>query len=211
MTSRGLIHFCFVGFFILAVMWVLGQWGAWARDEKVIHQLLAVLLLAVAGGLLLVLVVLPRFGDAVGTAMFSSGEEVGESGGMKAAALIAQGDYEGAIEEYQKALAENPEEPHPVSEIAKICADKLNDPVRALHVLQTHLEGQDWTPDHAAFLMFRMVDVHAAEGQHSEARELLEQIIGHFPDTRHSANAKHRLQEIEQEEFKLAQARRGGP
>ena len=209
MNSRSLIHLCIVGFFALAVLWVVGQWGAWAKDDKVIHQLLAVLLLAVAGGILFVAVVLPRLGDAFTTAMFSSGETVGKDSSVKAAALLAQGDYEGAIEEHEKTFAGNPSEPHPISEIAKICAEKLDDPVRALHVLQTHLEGQEWKPDHAAFLMFRMVDVHAAQQQHAEARELLEQIIGHFPDTRHSANAKHRIHEVEQAEFKLAQARRG--
>lgn len=208
MSSRNLVHACITGFFVLAILWVMGAWGGWAKEEKIMNQLLAILLIAVSGGLFVVMVVLPRFGDAVGTAMFSSGEEVAQDGGIKAAALIARGDYEGAIGEYEKVLVEKPDEPHPVSEMAKTCAEKLKDPVRALHILKSHLEGRHWSEDNAAFLMFRMVDIHTQQHEFDEAKDILEQIAGNFPGTRHSANAKHRINEVEQAQFKILQAQR---
>src|SRR3954469_56853 len=119
MSTRTLVHICLTAFFVLGVLWVLGSWGQWAKEEKVMHQLLAVLLIAVVGGFFLVLVVLPRFGDVVSTAMTSSGEEVKLEGASKATGLIAQGDYEGAIEEYEKVLQEKPDDAFAVSEIAK--------------------------------------------------------------------------------------------
>ncbi len=172
------------------------------------HQLLAVLLIAVVGGFFVVLVVLPRFGDAVSTALTSSNEESKLEGSGKAMALIAQGDYEGAIREYEKALAEKPDDSFSVSEIAKVCSEKLGDPIRGLHVLRTHLEKREWPTDDAAFLMFRMVDIYMKEDQYAEARELLEQISTSFPNTRHVGNARHKLNEVEQAEFKFAQAQR---
>jgi TolA-binding protein len=169
---------------------------------------MAILILAVVGGFFLVLVVLPRFGDAMSTAMTSSGEEVKQEGASKARALIARGDYEGAIQEYEVVLAETPDDSFTVSEIAKICNEKLKDPVRGLHVLRQHLEGREWAPDDAAFLMFRMVDIHIQEQNHDDAKALLEQITAAFPNTRHVGNARHKINEVEQAEFKFAQSQR---
>jgi tetratricopeptide (TPR) repeat protein len=208
MSSRNLTQICVLGFFVLGVLWVMGSWSAWDKDEKVIHQLLSVLLLAVVGGFIVVTVLLPRIGDAVSTAMTSSNEEVRQEGASKALALVASGNYEGAIKEYQRVLAEKPDDSFAVSEIAKVCSDKLRDPARALQVLREHLEGREWPVDDAAFLMFRMVDIHLQQHQFDDARALLEQIETSFPNTRHTGNARHKINEVEQAEFKFAQAQR---
>jgi tetratricopeptide (TPR) repeat protein len=208
MSTRAIAHICLTGFFLLGVLWVMGSWGQWAKDDNVGHQLLAVLLIAVVGGFFVVLVVLPRFGDAVSTALTSSNEEVKLEGASKATALVAQGDYEGAIEEYERVLKEKPDDAFAVSEIAKICTDKIGDPIRGLHVLRTQLESRTWKPDDAAFLMFRMVDIHIKEESLDEAKELLEQIVITFPNTRHVGNATHKINEVEQAQFKLAQSQR---
>jgi tetratricopeptide (TPR) repeat protein len=208
MSTRSLVHLCLTGFFVLGVLWVMGSWGQWAKEEKVLHQFMAILFIAVVGGFFVVLVILPRFGDAVSTAMTSSNEEVKQEGGSKAMALIARGDYEGAIEEYERVLAEIPDDSFTVSEIAKVCAEKIGDPVRGLHVLRQRLEGRSWPTDDAAFLMFRMVDIHMQEKEYAEARALLEQIESTFPNTRHTGNARHKINEVEQAQFKLAQTQR---
>ncbi len=167
--------------------------------------------LGVVGGFLAVKFFIPWLGDAVGTALFSSGEQVGDDPALKAAAKLAQGDYEGAIAEHEKNLAKDPAQVFPVGEIARICADKLNDPARALHVLSSHLGSRDWPEDDAAFLRFRMVDIEIDKRHdHAAARALLEKIMLDFPDSRHRANAHHRLNELEQLEFKEAMARRAG-
>lgn len=209
MSSRTLVHVCLAGFFVLAVLWVMGSWSTWSKENQIMNQLLAVLLIAAVGGFFFVLVILPRIGDAVGNAMLSSNAQVKQEGASLALGLIARGDYEGAITEYEKVLAEKPDDSFTVSEIAKVCSEKLRDPVRGLHVLRKHLEGRDWKPDDAAFLMFRMVDIHMQEESLDEARELLEQIEGTFSGTRHSGNARHKINEVEQAQFKLAQSQRG--
>jgi len=138
MQRTAIIRIC-----VLAFLAMLAWWG-WLKvrgdDAMTFVYVIAV---GAAAGFLVVKYVVPWFGDAVGTALFSSGEMVGEDASMKAAAKLAQGDYEGAIAEHEKSLAENPAQVFPVGEIAKICADKLNDPARALRVLQERLAGHD--------------------------------------------------------------------
>jgi outer membrane protein assembly factor BamD (BamD/ComL family) len=140
--------------------------------------------------------------------MYSSGEEVTADEKMRAAAKMAQGDYQGAIAEYQKMYSEKPDDPFPISEIAKIQADKLEAPEMAVDFLQEHLQAREWTEDHAAFLMFRVSEVHMKTKDYEAAKDILEQVVGNFPGTRHSANAKHKINEIEQLQFKELQTKR---
>lgn len=168
-----------------------------------------VIFLAVVGGVCIVKWVLPWIGDTASTAMLSSGEEVRPDESMKAAAKVAQGDYEGAIAEYEKSLRENPKQAFAVGEIAKICSDKLGDPQRALSVLEQHLAATQWSEDDAAFLRFRMVDLQVDTLKNYEAgRELLQQVMADFPNTRHAANAHHKMNEVEQAQFKAMQEQR---
>lgn len=208
MNSRLIVQVCLFGFFALFVMWVMGNWGTEEWDKNPLYPLISIIVIALVGGVFFVLVILPKFGDAVGTVMYSSGEEVTSDSGVRAAAHIAQGDYEGAIEEYKKMISEKAGDPYPISEIAKIYADKLKDPDKALNYLQAHLESHEWTEDNAAFLMFRIVDVYMHEHRLEEAKDILEQVVGNFPGTRHAANGKHRINELEQLQFKELQAQR---
>jgi tetratricopeptide (TPR) repeat protein len=165
--------------------------------------------LGAIGGFLVVKFVLPWFGDAVTTALLSSGEEVKPTETMKAAAKLAQGDYQGAIEEHEKSLKQNPAQSFPVGEIAKIHAEKLNDPQTALRVLETHIAAREWPQDDAAFLRFRVIDIHIVQLQDFDtAHVLLERAIADFPNTRHAANAHHKLGEVEKAQYKQMTERR---
>ncbi|CAN5885764.1 hypothetical protein BH11VER1_BH11VER1_06110 [soil metagenome] len=208
MANRNIIQLSLAALYGIAVLYVMGRWYSPTWQENPIYPLLSIILLAVVGGVVFVTVVLPRMGDAVGTMMYSSGEKLGEDKGRKAAALLAQGDYEGAIAEYQKVIDDNPDDTFAISEIAKIRAEHLDSPITALSFLQEHLERQEWPPDNAAFLMFRMVDVLMDQEQYDDSKELLEQIVGNFPGTRHSANANHKITDIEQIQFKTLMAHR---
>jgi tetratricopeptide (TPR) repeat protein len=208
MNSRLITQLCLIGFFILAVIWVMGKWGSEEWEANPMFPLLAIIVLASVGGVFFVMVILPKLGDAVGTVMYSSGEQVTADSSMHAAAAMAKGDYEGAIEEYKKVITEKPGDPFPISEISKIYADKFNDPNRALTYLQAHLESHEWAEDNAAFLMFRIVDIHTNQHHLEEAKDILEQVVGNFPGTRHAANAKHKINEVEQLQFKELQAQR---
>jgi tetratricopeptide (TPR) repeat protein len=167
-------------------------------------KLVMVIVLGLVGGLLAVKYIIPMLGDAMSEAVFSSGEKVEQDEMTKAAAKIAQGDYQGAIEHYEKMLQDKPDDPFPVAEIAKIHAERLRNPQAALKALEEHLQSKDWPVDDAAFIMFRIADVHLTHRHDYEAaRDMLEQVSSNFPNTRHSANAHHRMTEIEQMQYKL--------
>lgn len=198
MNRTLIIRLCLIALFLLLARW------AWNKVQDDVGMMLVYFIgLGVIGGVLFVLYVLPWFGDAVGNVVFSSGEEIRVNDGAKAAAKLAQGDYEGAIAEHEKALANDPVQSFTVAEIAKICAEKLKDPQRALKVLQTHLADTPWPADDTAFLRFRLVDLYLEHLHDFEkARTELGKIAGDFSGTRHSANAHHKLGEVDQAEFK---------
>ncbi|HYF34927.1 MAG TPA: tetratricopeptide repeat protein [Prosthecobacter sp.] len=191
-----------------AAVWLVRfGWNRIGDDPAMLF--IYVIVLAVVAGVAMVKWVLPWIGDAASTAMLSSGEEVRPDESMKAAAKVAQGDYEGAIAEYEKSLRENPKQAFAVGEMAKICNEKLGDAQRALSVLNQHLAATQWSEDDAAFLRFRIVDIHVDTLKDFEkARELLQQVIAEFPNTRHSANAHHKMNEVEQAQFKAIQEQR---
>jgi hypothetical protein len=189
---------------ITLVLLVIALIWSFVKEAGDGMKLVFVIVLSLGGGLLAVKFFIPWLGDLMGEAVFSSGEKVEQDHMTKAAARIAQGDYPGAIEQYEKMLDEKPDDPFPVAEIAKIHAERLHDPQTALKVLEEHLQSKDWPVDDAAFLMFRIVDVQLTHRHDFEAaRDMLEQIIGNFPNTRHSANAHHRMSELEQMQYKL--------
>ena len=152
------------------------------------------MLLALAGAMVFARIVLPWVGDAVGTFFYSSGEKLSTGGNDRIAALLARGDYLGAVREYEKTLAQNPNDLMAVSELAKLRADRLDDAPGALRLLRDALNSASWKDDERAFLRFRIVDIlMQMEGGRSEARAELEDIVTAFPNTRFAANARHRL------------------
>ena len=205
MTRTLLLRLCIVA---LAVLVIMGVWEL-LKDSNDGMKFVFVVAVGVLGGIFVVKYVIPWVGDLIGESVYSSGEEVTTDGAVRAAACIAQGDYEGAIEEYSDMLRDKPDDPYPLSEIAKIYSEKLNNPDQALLFLQGHLEAKEWPVDDAAFIMFRMIEVHAdVKKDYQMAHDLLEEVIANFPNTRHSANAHHRLHEVEQAEYQLIMAER---
>ena len=154
-------------------------------------------------------IVVPRLGDAVGTFFYSSSAVATPEQGTQASARLAQGDYEGAILEYESILRGQPDDTLAINEIASIRAHKLGDVRGALDFLQQQLEARDWPEDSAAFLMFRIVDLQLEMlHDYAGAQSVLEQVVTTFPNTRHSANAHHKIHEIQQAQFKAAAAER---
>lgn len=200
MNTALVIRICIVALVLLVVALL---WN-FVKDASDGMKLVFVVVMGLTGGLLAVKYVIPWFGDLMGEAVFSSGEQVEQDHMTKAAARIAQGDYKGAIEHYEKMLEDKPDDPFPVAEIAKVHAERLHDPQSALQALEEHLQSKDWPVDDAAFIMFRIADVHLTHRHDLDAaRDMLEQIIGNFPSTRHSANAHHRMSEVDQQQYKL--------
>ncbi|WP_395748041.1 tol-pal system YbgF family protein [Prosthecobacter sp.] len=205
MNQALIIRICVItlAVLLLALLWNL------MKDMGDGGKLVFMIFIGLIGGLLAVKYVIPWVGDMMGEAVFSSGERVEQDKMTKAAACIAKGDYPGAIEYYEKMLEDKPDDPFPVAEISKVYAERLHDPQSALKALEEHLQSKDWPVDDAAFIMFRIADVHLTHRHDFEtARDMLEQIIGNFPNTRHSANAHHRMSELEQMQYKLLMEQR---
>lgn len=168
-----------------------------AAPKMDIPTLFAVVLLGgVVIAILLAKLILPWIGDAVGSFFYSSGETVDNSQSLRAAAKVAQGDFAGAVSEYEKMLAANPADVFAISEIAKIQADRLEDPDKALQFLRDKLKGRQWSDEDAAFLRFREVDLLVGQADHAGAETALNEIMVRHANTRHAANAHHRLHEV---------------
>jgi tetratricopeptide (TPR) repeat protein len=185
---------------------LLYRWIMQASDGM---KLVGFILLGGGGGILAVKYLLPWIGDAIGESMYSSGEQLEQDGLMKAAACISQGDFEGALAHYQAMIEEKPEDPFPAAEMAKVHAERLGDPQTAIQVLTNHLQRREWSVDDGAFLLFRVVEVQTNHlHDFAAARATLEKVIASYPNTRHSANAHHKITELDQAEFKFLQEQR---
>lgn len=209
MNTGLIIRACLLGLVVLLLM--LAWHFVKQADDGV--KLIFFILVGAGGGLWAIKFFIPWVGEVLGTFFYSSGEEIQLDDKLKAAAKVAQGDYEGAIAEYEKLAKSNPEDPHPVAEIAKIHSERFHDPAAALQVLERHLQGHEWPVDDAAFLMFRMADIYSEKLNNFDgARQILEEVVANFPNTRHSANAHHRINEVDQAQFKetMEQRLKGG-
>lgn len=157
----------------------------------------AIIGIAIALGIILAIAVIPSIGETVGNFFFNPNQQIEKNPHSSAMAKIAQGDYEGAIEEYKKNLAEDPEDMHALSEIIHMYCDKLHDHDAAERFLEDALQ-HEWPADQGAFIASRLVDVYwNHKHDATRARHVLQQITETMQNTRHAANAAHRLLEIE--------------
>ena len=195
-------------FLILALAWLTYVIFSEARVEmakehsdagRVVLYFGGVVLVGSAAGLLVVTMVMPALGDAIGHFFYNPNEKIEKSPHAGALVAIARGDYEAAVQEYLKAFADDPHDMLALSEVAKIECEHLGNPAAAADILEQAL-WREWTQEDAAFLTSRLVEVYWKHQRNfRDARALLMQIIETMPGTKHSANAQHKLQELERE------------
>ena len=165
-------------------------------DSKTLTGILMALLTAGLVGIIFVIDVLPVLAHKVTHAVYDSGEEVEEDVMHDARAKLAQGDYEGAIGAFRDAAVADPQNRLPWVEIARVQRDYLKEPQAAVATLRQAVEGQEWAVNDAAFLMFRLAEIYDEDmGDRGSAATLMQQVVEQFPETRHSANARHKLHE----------------
>ncbi len=187
-----LIWFGFVLFHETRVM----QTAEHADQTKVVYLFIGIVLLAVIAGMITALSLVPAIGDWIGDFFFNPNEQIEHDPHSEALAKIAQGDYEGAIASYLEIFENDPSDTHALSEAAKLYCEKSGDPESAAALLERALQNE-WAPEQGTFLANRLVDVYwNFRGDSDRACALLSQIIETLPDTKYSANAQHRLQEI---------------
>ncbi|MEO1836543.1 MAG: tetratricopeptide repeat protein [Akkermansiaceae bacterium] len=158
-----------------------------------------VLLVVVAsyGGIVFVTYLLPSVVHRFTHMFYGSNEEIETDPMHDARALFAQGDFEGAIAAYRGVAAEQPENRFPWVEMAKIHHDNLENPEASIKTLREALESYEWRMNDAAFFMFRLAELYEEDKQDMvTATGILQQVVDTFPDTRHAANATHRLREL---------------
>jgi tetratricopeptide (TPR) repeat protein len=175
-----------------------GQAGAEQPDGiKVFMYFGAVVMIAIVIGTILAMSVVPAIGDAIGSCFFNPNQEIEKDPHSGAVARIAQGDYEGAIAEYQHAFEKNPGDTMAISEIVHLYCDKLHDYPSAEQTLAAVLE-REWPPEQWAFFASRLADVYwNYQRDAARARPLLLHIAETMPDTKFAANAVHRIREID--------------
>lgn len=166
-------------------------------EEQVAYKLF----LYIVGGLILgipaALIVAPALGDKLGDFFYNAPEKVVPVPGSAARAKMAQGDYEGAVEEFIQLAESDPTDRTPWVEIIRIQREKLADPQAALQSAINALAAREWPEDDEAFFLFRIVEISLEElNQPETAVEALNTIVEKFPETRNSANAMHMLRNL---------------
>lgn len=151
-------------------------------------------------GFLVVSYVLPAFVQRASEEVLGSSERVGPLDSLsRAQGLVAQGDWDGAIEAYRQGAKEQPDNRLPWVEIAMLQLERKEDPEAAVATLNEAIQRGGWRENDEAFFIFRKIEIHENHlPNHERAIELLHEVMERFPETRHSANANHKLRELGQ-------------
>lgn len=166
------------------------------EGELTFNGILLAFLSAGLVGIFFVVSVLPSIAHRFTHAVYDSAEMVETDPMHDARSLVAQGDYEGAIEAFKVAHQADPLNRLPWVEIAKIQKESLDDPAAAIETLRSALESQEWQVNDAAYFLFRLAELYDEDLENRDAAvQILQQVCDEFPETRHSANARHKLHE----------------
>ncbi len=166
------------------------------ESERTFNGILMTFLGAGFAGIFFVLTLLPFFAQMLSQGMIGSNEKVEKDILYSARSLVARGDYAGAIAAFQEAAAADPLNRMPWVEIAKLHKGNLQDPQAAIQTIRHALESQAWEVDDAAYFLFRLAELYEeVDSSRESAVAIMNQVIEQFPNTRHSANAAHKLHE----------------
>jgi tetratricopeptide (TPR) repeat protein len=165
-----------------------------SEGQRVFYGIFLSFLSAGLVGIVFVTQVLPILAHKITHAVYDSGERVERDPFHDARVLMAQGEWGEAIAAFKAAAELDPLNRMPYVEIAKIQKFHLEDPLAAIVTLREAIEGQEWQENDAAFLMFRLAEIYYEDAADREsAVAIMEQVLEQFPETRHSANARTKL------------------
>lgn len=166
------------------------------EGQKTFNGILLAFLSAGLVGIIFVIHVLPAIAHRFTHAVYDSAEMVEKDPMHDARAKVAQGDWDGAIEAFRAAAAADPLNRLPYVEISKIQLEQLEDAPAAVDTLRHAIQDQEWQENDAAYLMFRLAEIYDTNMEdRMSAGTIMQQVIEQFPESRHSANARHKLRE----------------
>jgi hypothetical protein len=183
---------CFVAALVFLGPKISDLWAAMNDLAK----LGVALCVALVGAVLTAIFALPRMGEAIVRFLFAWNDppELSKAQALpEVNALLARGDYTGAVAECERQLATEPANTFLIAELAKIYSDHLHDPERGVAVLAEGLASRTWPVDDDAYLRFRQVDAFLQMDNREAAERVLEHLIADYPGTKHSGSAYHKL------------------
>ena len=167
------------------------------EGEKTFNGVLLTFLSAGLVGIFGVAYFIPWVAERFSSSVYDSGEVAEKDVSHDARSFVAQGKYAEAIAAYRVAATAEPLNRLPWVEIAKIQKDHLDDPNAAVATIHEALENQKWQANDEAYFLFRLAELfEEVQGDRASAVKILHQITAQFPETRHSANAHHKLHEL---------------
>jgi tetratricopeptide (TPR) repeat protein len=190
-----LAAFAWIGFILLSQAQVQAHLEN-PDKSRIIMLFGGTVLDGLAIAIILALTVVPAIGQSIASLFFNPGEKIENDPHADAIARLAQGDPEGAIEDYEAILAKDPTDTLALSEIARICCRDLGDTARAATVIEQALDNE-WPEEQSSFLANRLADIYLLQEDPVRARLLILQIAENMEGTKFAANAQHRLHEID--------------
>ena len=166
------------------------------ESQRTFTGILLTFLTAGLVGIVVVVWLLPIFAQKITQSVYDSGEEAEPDPFHQARVMMAQGEWDEAIESFREGAEGDPLNRMPYVEIAKIQRVHMEQPALAVETLRGAIEGQEWEMNDAAFLMFRLAEIYDEDLEdRASAAMTLEQVSEQFAETRHSANARTKLHE----------------
>ncbi|MGJ8656041.1 MAG: tetratricopeptide repeat protein [Akkermansiaceae bacterium] len=167
-------------------------------DAGTFSRLLSTICAGLFFGLLSVFYVLPALSHKAAQSMYADANETAEQDILhEARALVAQGDYENAVVAYRKAIIKEPSNRLAWTDMAKLYAEKLEQPQLAASALREAYDENEWSEEDGAFLLFRISEWQLDDCEDPAAgAATLSEVIEAYPSTRHSANAMQQLRQL---------------
>jgi len=183
--QRALKYLGVIGFAVLLGYLTFKYMGGGPDNtgRGMISRLVACIVVSSFIGVIVVIYILPKFGEAVAFRIHSnSGEEPEplssyEQGMIK----MSHGEFDQAMEFFREAVEDDEANRLPWVEMAQITLVQYEDPEAAVDILTEGLEAHEWVVEDASDLMFRIGEIYKEVlGDRDNAVQVYKQIVQIF-------------------------------
>lgn len=195
--SRSLLIRVVLFLIVLAILAIAYDWTTRLDENaQLVWRIPIFLCGGIVVGIMVAVFFFPAISERVAGFFYMPAEKVEPDAGSRARALVAQGHYEEALEAYLDLAEAMPTDRLPVVEAMRLARERLEDTPRAMEIIEHAMTSRSWPEEDEAYYLFRLVEMRDEdlEDREGAVRGLVE-IMNRFPETRHSANATHKLRE----------------